>query len=72
MDGETFGHHRLGYEEILFYIYNSDKFSSVLMSDLEYLYTERKQTHPKESTWVLPMASDKNPNTFERWYNSKK
>ena len=71
MDGETFGHHRLGYEEILFYIYNSDKFSSVLMSDLEYLYTERKQTHPKESTWVLPMASDKNPNTFERWYNSK-
>ena len=43
IDGETFGHHRVGYERILFYIYNSNKINSYLLSDIPYIIDKREE-----------------------------
>lgn len=66
IDGETFGHHRVGYERILFYIYNSNKINSYLLSDIPDIIDKKEEIQLQESSWILP---SKNEGIFERWYS---
>jgi hypothetical protein len=52
MDGETFGHHRPGLENLLFEILNSDEYESVKISDLPIFYTKKEKVTPVSSTWA--------------------
>jgi alpha-amylase/alpha-mannosidase (GH57 family) len=67
MDGETFGHHRPGMELLLFEIYGSKKFDTVLLSDLAATFPSRKPINLLPSTWAL-MEKDLERNVpFARW-----
>jgi hypothetical protein len=65
IDGETFGHHRIGYEKLLFYIYSSYKINSLLLKEIPYLIENREEIDPKESSWIIPLPKE---STFQRWY----
>jgi len=67
MDGETFGHHRPGLENLLWEIYSHEKIRPVLISDLPTLFPNKETVNPKPSTWAL-MAKDLEKNKpFSRW-----
>lgn len=67
MDGETFGHHRLGLEQVLFDLYKSDQLPSVLISELPAHFHNVQVITPKPSTWAL-MEKDLEQNVpFSRW-----
>lgn len=52
MDGETFGHHRVGLESLLFEIFDAPEFDLVKISDLLTEYTETEEVEPVSSTWA--------------------
>ncbi len=52
MDGETFGHHRTGLENLLFEIFDSSAFDLVRISDLLNEYEETEEVEPVASTWA--------------------
>ncbi len=52
MDGETFGHHRPGLEQLLFEIFESPEFDLVQISDLPKFYPKREDVTPVKSTWA--------------------
>lgn len=67
MDGETFGHHRPGLEDLLFDMYNTKELTSVTISELPKLFAKRKEIDPRSSSWAL-MKKDIERNTpFSRW-----
>lgn len=52
MDGETFGHHRPGLENLLFDIFDSPQFQMVKVSDLFDEYHNIQEIYPIKSTWA--------------------
>ncbi|MFA6099138.1 MAG: UvrB/UvrC motif-containing protein [Patescibacteria group bacterium] len=67
MDGETFGHHRPGLEDLLFDLYNTEKLKPATISELPNLFPKRQTIDPRPSTWAL-MKKDIERNTpFSRW-----
>jgi predicted glycosyl hydrolase (DUF1957 family) len=67
MDGETFGHHRLGLDQLLVEIYQSPQLKTVLVSDLLELFPKSLAVEPKASSWAL-MPKDVLKNIpFSRW-----
>lgn len=67
MDGETFGHHRLGLEQLLVEIYQSPKIPTVFVSDLINLFPGKISVEPHSSSWALiPKDVVKNV-LFSRW-----
>lgn len=67
MDGETFGHHRPGLEELLFDLYKTKELKSVTISELPGLFKNHQPIDPRDSTWAL-MKKDIEQNTpFSRW-----
>jgi hypothetical protein len=52
MDGETFGHHRPGLENLLFEIFDSPKFNLVTISELFDHYKTIEVIDPIGSTWA--------------------
>ena len=52
MDGETFGHHRPGLDELLLDIFKSPEFELVKVSDLLTLYPDIIEINPVKSTWA--------------------
>ncbi len=67
MDGETFGHHRLGLEKLLFDIYKDDRLPTTTISGLFNLFTKVDVVEPRASTWAL-MEKDLQRNApFARW-----
>lgn len=67
MDGETFGHHRLGLEQLLLEIYQSKELPTVTISAVLDLFPESIEVKPRPSTWAL-MPRDVQKNTpFSRW-----
>ena len=53
MDGETFGHHRPGLEQLLFELYEYRGLTNILISDLPTYFTGRTTVDPESSTWAL-------------------
>ncbi len=67
MDGETFGHHRPGLEQLLFDLYKVPQIKSVTLSELNDVFTKREGIVPHSSSWAL-MQRDIEQNTpFSRW-----
>ena len=67
MDGETFGHHRPGLEQLLFEVYKSPQLTTVRMSDLHSHFRTVERVAPVASTWAL-MEKDLEANApFSRW-----
>jgi predicted glycosyl hydrolase (DUF1957 family) len=67
MDGETFGHHRPGLEDLLFDMYKTKELKSVTISELPRLFPSRQEINPRPSSWAL-MKKDIEENTpFSRW-----
>jgi len=52
MDGETFGHHRIGYEQMLFDMFRDPAIRTVRMSDIFRLYPEREEVPTVACTWA--------------------
>jgi hypothetical protein len=52
MDGETFGHHRPGLENLLFELFDAPELGMVRMSDLLEHYPEVVETEPVACTWA--------------------
>jgi len=52
MDGETFGHHRPGLENMLFEMFESPDFELVQVSDLTKYYKDIEEVEPVKSTWA--------------------
>ena len=67
MDGETFGHHRPGLEDLLFDLYQTKELKPVTISDLLTQFKKRGVVDPRSSSWAL-MKKDIEQNTpFSRW-----
>ncbi|MBU0598060.1 UvrB/UvrC motif-containing protein [Patescibacteria group bacterium] len=67
MDGETFGHHRPGLEELLFDLYKTKELKSVTISELAPLFKNKQEIDPRPSSWAL-MKKDIEQNTpYSRW-----
>ncbi len=68
MDGETFGHHRPGLEELLVEVYKErKKLPTVTVSKLLSLFSKRILVEPRASTWAL-MDYDLAANApYARW-----
>lgn len=67
MDGETFGHHRLGLEKLLFDLYRTKELKTVTISELPKYFKKTQKVEPLFSTWAL-MEKDLEKNTpFSRW-----
>lgn len=67
MDGETFGHHRPGLEQLLFEIYHSPKLQTILISDLPKYFPQRETIMPHSSTWALMEKDLEKKIPFARW-----
>lgn len=67
MDGETFGHHRLGLEQLLVDIYKSPQIPTVRISDLIDLFPETTTIRPQPSTWALLPRHTLQTLPFSRW-----
>jgi alpha-amylase/alpha-mannosidase (GH57 family) len=67
MDGETFGHHRLGLEQLLVEIYKSPEIPTVLISELLTLFPNKIVVTPRPSSWALMPKDVLKNRPFGRW-----
>ncbi|HUV71551.1 MAG TPA: polysaccharide deacetylase family protein [Clostridia bacterium] len=67
MDGETFGHHRLGLEELLWEICKEPRLPTVTISSLFELFPEKVIVEPKDSSWALTGRNLAKEQPFIRW-----
>ena len=77
MDGETFGHHRPGLENMLFDIFKDTNFDFITISEISNFYKGRVEIEPVVSTWAsskedidrgVQFLSWSDPeNTIHRW-----
>lgn len=65
MDGETFGHHRPGLEQLLFEI--CDNIETVLISELSKYFPNSVAIDPEPSTWALMEKDLEQKKPFSRW-----
>lgn len=69
MDGETFGHHRPGLENLLFALYKLPKIKFINLSEVKNYFSKTKSIEPKNSSWAM-MHEDIQKNTpYSRWFN---
>ncbi len=67
MDGETFGHHRPGLEQLLFDLYETPELKSATLTELIDVFPKRTPIDPQPSSWAL-MKRDIEQNTpYSRW-----
>ncbi len=67
MDGETFGHHRPGLEQLLFEMYEEKDIQTVFISDLPGLFKNAAEINPVPSTWALMEKDLERQKPFSRW-----
>lgn len=67
MDGETFGHHRPGLEELLFDLWKSSDLKHITISQLDGLFQKREVIDPIPSTWALQHHEIERNIPFARW-----
>lgn len=69
MDGETFGHHRPGLENLLFALYRDANVSSATISEVMKHSPSRTPVTPRDSTWAILKRDIQNHTPFSRWSN---
>lgn len=67
MDGETFGHHRPGLENLLFELLQSPEIEPVAVSDLVEKFPDHIGIEPYDSTWAITKKDLNNHVAFSRW-----
>jgi hypothetical protein len=67
MDGETFGHHRPGLEQLLFEIFNANELKPIQISELFDIFPAREPVSPRPSTWALMEKDLEENKPFSRW-----
>lgn len=67
LDGETFGHHRKGYEKVLDKFYSSKIFEMCTISELKGLDLETSVIKPRKSSWTILDAKRSIHQPFIRW-----
>ena len=71
MDGETFGHHRPGLENLLFDLLKEERIIPMTMGDLITKFKKREIIEPLPSTWASASKDIKTKQPFTRWHNPK-
>ena len=69
IDGETFGHHRPGLEQIIFDTMQSSAFDNVLISELQTLYPKGDSVMPLDSTWASSIKDVRAGNPYSLWFD---
>lgn len=69
MDGETFGHHRPGLDELLFEVYQSKEIKTHKMSELFELFPKRQTVEPIASSWALMKRDLEQKTPYSRWHD---
>jgi predicted glycosyl hydrolase (DUF1957 family) len=69
MDGETFGHHRLGLEQLLLEIYKSPELPTIKISEVFDKFTDTITLEALPSTWALMPKDIARNIPFARWDN---
>lgn len=67
LDGETFGHHRPGHENLLERIYKSSEVTMHTISELENLGLETVKFEPRRSSWTILDSHRSVHQPFVRW-----
>ncbi len=67
MDGETFGHHRPGMDELLFDLLELDELDPVCVSELPEFYQKKQEVDTLPSTWALMSHDLERNHPFARW-----
>lgn len=67
MDGETFGHHRIGLEGLLFEIFDDPDFNLVRISDILDRFDDTTDVEPVASTWASSQEDIENNIQFISW-----
>ena len=67
MDGEVFGHHQPGMEDVLFDMFAMPEFQWRTISDLETLYPEVREVAPVQSTWASSLTDIERGVQFLSW-----
>lgn len=69
MDGETFGHHRPGLENLLFEMFKEEKIKPAMISDLPEIFKKKEAIEPRDSTWAAVPRDFKIGQPYFRWHN---
>lgn len=69
MDGETFGHHRPGLENLLFDLYKLPNMKSINLSEIPNHFSNTEPIEPIRSSWALMKRDIENKTPFSRWSN---
>lgn len=67
MDGETFGHHRPGLEQLLFDLLKEESIEPAMISDLPQVFSKNETIEPRNSTWAVTRKDMKDNTPFSRW-----
>lgn len=71
MDGETFGHHRIGHEQLLFGMFADPEINMVKASDLLHEFTEVEQVETVACTWASSEYDIEHGIQFISWNDPK-
>jgi len=69
MDGETFGHHRVGLDKVLLDLLADPNVETVTLSELSSCYNEIEELTPKDSTWASSEKDIFEGNSFNLWFD---
>jgi hypothetical protein len=69
MDGETFGHHRPGLENLLFDLTDEKELPPALISELSTIFTQATTVEPQPSTWAFMDKTLERSAPFIRWHD---
>lgn len=67
MDGETFGHHRPGLENLLTQIYEEKKVNTMTISEIINCFPEGPEIEPLEGSWASMESEIKEKIPFAQW-----
>ncbi len=67
MDGETFGHHRPGLEQLLFDLYETKELQPATLTELIDHFEKRTPVDPRPSSWALMKRDVENNTPYSRW-----
>lgn len=71
MDGETFGHHRPGLENLLFALFADQRFEFVTVSELLTLFPKAEAISPRSSCWASSEEELGKGEPFYLYYSKK-
>jgi alpha-amylase/alpha-mannosidase (GH57 family) len=71
MDGEMFGHHRPGLEQLFFDLLKSPSVHTVTLGDLNEKIQKKTVIEPQDSTWAVTKKDISAGTPFSRWKSKK-